>query len=54
MADEYQDPSGSTQMFQAFVDRPEPQSKPNNLPLIIGAAVIVLLGLVVIGWFALS
>lgn len=54
MADEYKDPSGSTQMFQAFVDRPEPESKPSNLPLILGAVVVALVGIGVIAWIALG
>ncbi|HEX6969380.1 MAG TPA: hypothetical protein VF174_11315 [Micromonosporaceae bacterium] len=54
MADAYEDKSGTTQMFQAFVDKPEPAGKPSNLPLIIGAAVVVLLAAIVIGWFALG
>ncbi len=49
MADEYEDPSGSTMAFRAYMNRQEqgqeeqqaPAPAKSNLPLIIGAAVAV-------------
>lgn len=54
MAHENMDQSGSTQMFQAFVDKPELVSAPSKLPLILGAAAVALVGLGVIAWIALG
>jgi hypothetical protein len=47
MADEYEDPSGSTMAFRAYMNRQEQEqqaaapapAKKSNLPLIIGAVV---------------
>lgn len=48
MSDEYQDPSGNTQAFRAFVQREEPARSKSNLPLIIGGAVAVFVILLVV------
>lgn len=46
------DPGANTQMFQAFVDRHEPEdSRPTRSPaVLIGAVVIALIIVVVLAW----
>jgi hypothetical protein len=56
MSENYSDPSGNTEQFRAFVHTPEgtaPEAAPSRLPLIVGAAVVVLL-VAVVGWLALG
>lgn len=50
MADEYQDPSGNTQAFRAFAERPaEPAEEVrSHLPLMIGAGVAVLVIVIIL------
>lgn len=56
MRDDYADPSGNTAAFRAFVDAPEPvAAKPSmRLPLIIGAAVAVVVVAALALWLALG
>jgi hypothetical protein len=51
MPEEYQDPSGNTQMFRAFVARnePVPESR-SKLPLIVGLGVAAVVLVVLIVW----
>ncbi|MET7865784.1 hypothetical protein AB0C42_22905 [Micromonospora taraxaci] len=56
MAENYTDPSGNTEAFRAFSQTPEaaaPTDAPSRLPLIVGAVVVVLV-VAVVAWFALS
>ncbi|SCG57902.1 hypothetical protein GA0070613_2879 [Micromonospora inositola] len=56
MPENYTDPSGNTEQFRAFVHTPEgaaPDVAPSRLPLIVGAAVVVLV-VAVVAWLALS
>jgi hypothetical protein len=53
MADEYRDPSGNTEAFRAFAQRPEATPEPaarSVLPFIIGGVVVavVLITLVIV------
>ena len=45
MSDQYRDPSGDTQAFRAFVQRPEPPAEPTRsmLPWLIAGGVAVVL-----------
>ncbi|BCJ66555.1 hypothetical protein [Polymorphospora rubra] len=55
MPDEYVDPSGNTEAFQAFAQTTtEPTESSSKLPLIIGAAVAAVVVLALIGWLALG
>lgn len=55
MPDEYADQSGNTQAFRAFVQTPEaaPQSS-SKLPMFIGIAVVAVVVIALLAWFALS
>ncbi|MEU7801885.1 hypothetical protein AB0J14_25115 [Micromonospora arborensis] len=55
MPENYTDPSGNTEAFRAFTETPEvagPAQTPSRLPLIVGAAVVVLV-VAVVAWLAL-
>ena len=59
MPDQYQDPSGNTEQFKAFVARQEapPAAAPapvssSKLPLIIGAVVVAVIVIALIAWLA--
>ncbi|MEU7610503.1 MULTISPECIES: hypothetical protein [unclassified Micromonospora] len=55
MPENYTDPSGNTEAFRAFSQTPEaaaPVESPSRLPLIIGAAVVVVLLVVLVVWLA--
>ncbi|MET8043575.1 hypothetical protein ABZU25_22260 [Micromonospora sp. NPDC005215] len=55
MPENYTDPSGNTEAFRAFNQTPEaaaPAEPPSRLPLIIGAAVVVVLLVAVVVWLA--
>lgn len=55
MPENYTDPSGNTEAFRAFNQTPEatPQAEsPSRLPLIIGAAVVVVLLVALVAWLA--
>ncbi|MEV0727458.1 MULTISPECIES: hypothetical protein [Polymorphospora] len=54
MSDEYVDPSGNTEAFQAFTQTAEPAESSSKLPLIIGAAVAAVVLLALVGWLALG
>ncbi|WP_033345533.1 hypothetical protein [Catenuloplanes japonicus] len=61
MADEYEDPSGSTMAFRAYMNRQEQEQQAaepaaptkSNLPLIIGAGVAVAVVVGVLLFFVL-
>ncbi|SIN18393.1 hypothetical protein [Micromonospora cremea] len=56
MPENYTDPSGNTEAFRAFTQTPEataPAESPSRLPLIIGAAVVVVLLVAIVAWLAL-
>ena len=56
MPDQYQDPSGNTEQFKAFMARQEAPPaaaapvSPSKLPLIIGAAVVAVIVIALIAW----
>lgn len=55
MAENYTDPSGNTEAFRAFTQTPEaaaPAEAPSRLPLIIGAAVVVVVLVALVTWLA--
>ncbi|WP_435206231.1 hypothetical protein [Micromonospora sp. bgisy143] len=55
MAENYTDPSGNTEAFRAFTQTPEangPADTPSRLPLIVGAAVVVVLLVALVVWLA--
>jgi hypothetical protein len=57
MSDQYQDPSGNTQAFRAFVQRDEPAAPTrSNRTLIIGGVVaaVVVIALVIVAVLALG
>ena len=57
MPDEYEDPSGNTEAFRAFAQSPETaggRPAASRLPLIVTVAVLVVVVLAVIAWFALG
>ncbi|WP_172899053.1 hypothetical protein [Micromonospora coriariae] len=57
MPENYTDPSGNTEAFRAFTQTPEasaPAESPSRLPLIIGAAVVVVLLVALVAWLALG
>jgi hypothetical protein len=56
MPDTINDPSSNTQAFQVWVEKQaaQPEPAPSKAPLVIGAVVLVLLILGVLGWLALS
>jgi hypothetical protein len=58
MPENYTDPSGNTEAFRTFAQTPEPaapvQAAPSRTPLIIGAAVVVVLLVILVAWLALS
>ncbi len=49
MSDQYSDPSGNTQQFQAFAQRTEPEpARRSPLPWVLGiAAAIIVIGAVI-------
>lgn len=47
-ADDELDPSANTAMFQAFVDRGEPERKSSLKPIALGVAAVVALALIVV------
>ena len=51
--DEIDDPAASTQMFQAFVDRPR-EPEPRSRGLVVGLVVVAVLVVVAIVWFLLA
>ncbi|MCF0096208.1 hypothetical protein AB0F59_08050 [Micromonospora lupini] len=56
MAENYTDPSGNTEAFRAFTQTPEaagPADAPSRLPLIVGAAVVVVLLVALVAWLAM-
>ncbi|WP_405429732.1 hypothetical protein [Micromonospora sp. NBC_00617] len=56
MAENYTDPSGNTEAFRAFTQAPEaagPADAPSRLPLIVGAAVVVVLLVALVAWLAM-
>ncbi|MEU5905916.1 hypothetical protein [Micromonospora sp. NPDC047527] len=53
MAENYTDPSGNTEAFRAFTQTPETggaTESPSRLPLIIGAAAVVVLLVALVVW----
>ena len=49
------DPAASTQMFQAFVDRREPDaSGPSRTPVLVAAALIGLVIVLALAWLLLG
>ncbi|MFG1880421.1 hypothetical protein [Micromonospora sp. NPDC049102] len=57
MAENYTDPSGNTEAFRAFSQTPEatgPADAPSRLPLIVGAAVVVVLLVAVVAWLTMG
>ena len=56
MPDNELDPGASTQMFQAFVDRVEPEESvsPWTKVALVGAAVVGLLVVLALAWFLLG
>ena len=57
MPENYTDPSGKTEAFRAFNQTPEtaaPTEAPSRLPLIIGAAVVVVVLVALVAWLATS
>nr|WP_201749058.1 hypothetical protein [Micromonospora acroterricola] len=57
MPENYTDPSGNTEAFRAFTQTPEaagPANAPSRTPLIIGAALVVVLLVALVGWLALG
>ena len=50
------DPAASTQMFQAFVDRPEPEESEARWlqAVLVGAALVGLVIVVAFAWFTLG
>jgi hypothetical protein len=48
MPNEYVDPSGNTEKFQAFVQAPREESGRSRVPLIIGGVVVVALVVLVV------
>ncbi|MEV4658471.1 hypothetical protein [Micromonospora sp. NPDC049301] len=56
MPENYTDPSGNTEAFRAFTQTPEAvpaADAPSRTPLIIGAAVVVVLLVALVAWMAL-
>jgi hypothetical protein len=47
------DPSGNTEAFQAFTSTPEEPTR-SNVPLIVGAAVVVVLLVALVVWLAVG
>jgi len=55
MSDQYSDPSGNTQQFQAFAQRTEAEPERRSpLPWILGVAAAIIVVGAVIGFLALS
>ncbi|MET8233577.1 hypothetical protein ABZS77_23195 [Micromonospora sp. NPDC005298] len=57
MPENYTDPSGNTEAFRAFSQTPEaagPVDAPSRLPLIVGAAVVVVLLVALVAWLAMG
>ncbi|GAB3954402.1 hypothetical protein [Micromonospora vulcania] len=57
MSENYTDPSGNTEAFRAFTHSPEATASteaPSRTPLIIGAAVVVVLLVALVAWLATS
>ncbi|MEU4398507.1 hypothetical protein [Micromonospora orduensis] len=57
MPENYTDPSGNTEAFRAFSQTPEatgPADAPSRLPLIVGAAVVVVLLVALVAWLAMG
>ncbi|MEU6205901.1 hypothetical protein [Micromonospora musae] len=55
MPETHSDPSGNTEAFRAFVHTPEPEAPvatASRLPLIIGAAAVVVVLVAVAVWLA--
>ena len=53
--DDELDPAASTQMFQAFVDRREPEaSGPSRTPVLVAAALVGLVVLLALAWLLLG
>ncbi|MBQ0991929.1 hypothetical protein PSH03_006045 [Micromonospora sp. PSH03] len=55
MPENYTDPSGNTEAFRAFNQTPETAASteaPSRLPLIIGAAVVVVVLVALVAWLA--
>lgn len=53
--DDELDPAASTQMFQAFVDRREPEeSGPGRTPVLVGAALLGLVVVLALVWLLLA
>lgn len=49
------DPAASTQMFQAFVDRREPEaSGPSRTPVLVAAALVGLVVVLALAWLLLA
>ena len=55
MSDDDLDPGANTEMFQAFVDRAEPESSSGtSRALVWGIALVVLVIVVLLAWLALG
>ena len=48
------DPSGNTEAFRAFSSQPAEPAKSSNVPLIAGAAVVVLALVALLVWLVVS
>jgi hypothetical protein len=54
MSDKSVDPSGNTQAFRAFTERPAPEpAAPSRTPLIVGGVVVAVVLVALIAWLAL-
>ncbi len=63
MAENYEDPAGSTQMFRAFVETPAPQAAPGNVSvhrsgnktgLIAVVAIVAVVVVAAVVWLAVK
>ena len=52
--DEIDDPAASTQMFQAFVDRPREPEPSRSRGLVVTLVVVAVVVVVAIAWFVLA
>ncbi|MGS2613595.1 hypothetical protein ACVCAH_03545 [Micromonospora sp. LZ34] len=56
MPENYTDPSGNTEAFRAFANTPEAEAPaaPSRTPLLVGAAVVVVVLVALVAWLALG
>jgi hypothetical protein len=53
MPDNTVDPSGNTEAFRAFTDKPEEPAAASRTPLVIGGAVVAVIVIALILWAVL-